>query len=396
MGNGMCERFNRTLLNMLGTLEQHQKANWKDYVLPIVHAYNCTRHESTGVSPYFLMFGRNPRLPIDLAFGLHKDQRLPATQYVKDLRERLARAYELAADASKQSQANQKEYYDLRCRGASIQKGDRVLVKIVAHEGTHKLADTWEDSPYIVLDQTNDSIPVYTVIREDGQGRPKKIHRNLLLPIGFLRDNTTPLQPRPTPRPRTRLQPATKHQTPSDESTDEDESSEESDAGYMLEEETVYSGPILTGKPTVYVPAPDVSIPSGDALPEDNQGLELETTTTRSASDMADATAEPQENTPEVTVVDQEPEVRPPPPPVAPRRSGRDRRPPGWMTSGKYDMVIAGTPTQSIPDTSTKTTQSSTEWQRKDEYLTSLAGSPLFLGLQKEAALAILDVISHH
>ena len=37
MGNGMCERFNRTLLNMLGSLEQHQKQNWKGYVSSVVH-----------------------------------------------------------------------------------------------------------------------------------------------------------------------------------------------------------------------------------------------------------------------------------------------------------------------------------------------------------------------
>jgi uncharacterized membrane protein YhdT len=42
----MCERFNRTLLGMLGTMEQDQKANWKAYVARMVHAYNCTRHES--------------------------------------------------------------------------------------------------------------------------------------------------------------------------------------------------------------------------------------------------------------------------------------------------------------------------------------------------------------
>jgi transposase InsO family protein len=75
MGNGMCERFNRTLLGMLGTMEQHQKSNWKAYVAPMVHAYNCTRHESTRVSPYFLMFGRHPRLSIDLAFGINKDRK---------------------------------------------------------------------------------------------------------------------------------------------------------------------------------------------------------------------------------------------------------------------------------------------------------------------------------
>ena len=79
MGNGMCERFNHTLLGMLGTtcMEQRQQSNWKAYVAPMVHAYNCTRHESTGVSPYFLMFGRHPILPIDLVFGNNKDRKQP-------------------------------------------------------------------------------------------------------------------------------------------------------------------------------------------------------------------------------------------------------------------------------------------------------------------------------
>jgi transposase InsO family protein len=46
MGNGMCERFNRTLLEMLGTMEQHQKSNWKAYVAPMVHALQvCVCHQ---------------------------------------------------------------------------------------------------------------------------------------------------------------------------------------------------------------------------------------------------------------------------------------------------------------------------------------------------------------
>ena len=66
----MVEPFNQTLLNMLGTLEDHKKEDWKSYVAPLVHSYNATKHTSTGYSPYFLMFGRHPRLAVDAYLGI--------------------------------------------------------------------------------------------------------------------------------------------------------------------------------------------------------------------------------------------------------------------------------------------------------------------------------------
>ena len=69
-GNGQCERLNSTWLGMLGTLNDEQKVNWKNYAAPLVHAYNATRHESTNYSPHFLMFGWHPRLSIDAFLGV--------------------------------------------------------------------------------------------------------------------------------------------------------------------------------------------------------------------------------------------------------------------------------------------------------------------------------------
>ena len=51
-GNGTTERFNRTLMNMLGTLDPNLKPRWHEYVDTMTHAYNCTQHDSTGYSPY--------------------------------------------------------------------------------------------------------------------------------------------------------------------------------------------------------------------------------------------------------------------------------------------------------------------------------------------------------
>ena len=58
MSNGMVERFNKTLLNMLGTLQEDQKSDWKSHVSTLTHAYNAAMHDSTGFSPYYLLYGR--------------------------------------------------------------------------------------------------------------------------------------------------------------------------------------------------------------------------------------------------------------------------------------------------------------------------------------------------
>ena len=87
--NGQCERFNSTLLNMLGTLTLKQKKDWKNHVSAMVHAYNCTRNTATGFSPYYLLFGREPRLPVDVEFGLQRGNQkgpLSESNYVSQLR----------------------------------------------------------------------------------------------------------------------------------------------------------------------------------------------------------------------------------------------------------------------------------------------------------------------
>ena len=118
MGNGQTERFNHTLLDMLGTLKTDQKLRWKDHVASLVHAYNCTKNDSTGYSPFFLMYGRNPRLPVDLAFGLcEENEDLSYSDYVHELKQRLESAYDSARKKLKKVQGMSKNMYDTKVQG---------------------------------------------------------------------------------------------------------------------------------------------------------------------------------------------------------------------------------------------------------------------------------------
>ena len=67
---GQCERFNSTLINMLGMLPPEKKSEWKNHIGTLVHAYNCTRNSATGFSPYYVMYRRQPNLLVDVTLGL--------------------------------------------------------------------------------------------------------------------------------------------------------------------------------------------------------------------------------------------------------------------------------------------------------------------------------------
>ncbi|KAK3742406.1 hypothetical protein QZH41_020713, partial [Actinostola sp. cb2023] len=168
-GNGQTERFNRTLLSMLGTLDVDKKKDWPEHIAPLVHAYNCTRHSTTGYSPYFLMYGRQPRLPVDIALGIHKEQQpaRPYAVYAENLKARLSHAYDVAKrEAEKRAEYN-KGRYDAKTVESSLQPGDHVLVKNLSVRGKNKLQDRWEDTPYTVIRKSGD-LPVYIVRRVDG------------------------------------------------------------------------------------------------------------------------------------------------------------------------------------------------------------------------------------
>ena len=111
---------------MLGTLTPEQKKDWKSHVPSLVHAYNCTRKAATRFSPYYLLFGREPRLPVDVEFGLQRGSQKGSpgeSSYVSQLKRRLRFAHKKAKYMAKRQQARHRELYDQKCRGAELEVG---------------------------------------------------------------------------------------------------------------------------------------------------------------------------------------------------------------------------------------------------------------------------------
>ena len=133
------------------------------------------------------MFGRHPRLPIDIEFGLNKpncSDNSSKSRYIQKLRRRLNYAFQKASKYSDQLAKKYKQGYDKSVKGPQLHENDLVFVKIVAHKGRHKLQDRWEPEEYVVIEQPIAGTPVYKVKPVNGDN-VRTLHRNLLLPLGI-------------------------------------------------------------------------------------------------------------------------------------------------------------------------------------------------------------------
>ena len=116
--DGMVERMNRTIEEMLSKYVAENQRDWDKYLPLVLSAYRTSTHYSTGFSPALLFLGREPKLPVDLLMGYppqDESYEPPNYQeYVDKLVDKMHKVHELTRDKLLVASNHQKKNYDHR------------------------------------------------------------------------------------------------------------------------------------------------------------------------------------------------------------------------------------------------------------------------------------------
>lgn len=123
-GNGHCECFIRVLHNLLQTLPVSRKRDWHACLPQILYCNNTTPPQSTGESPFFLMFGQEPRWPLDFLLG-RVESPVDGTvqEWVQEHQALLQVTFDGERERLKQAADRQKQAHNLQVKHLPLEEG---------------------------------------------------------------------------------------------------------------------------------------------------------------------------------------------------------------------------------------------------------------------------------
>ena len=180
-GNGQCERFNRTLHDRLRTLPPEKKRKWPEHLPELVYAYNSTPHSSTGYSPHYLFFGRDPVLPVDHLLGLDPDVEGvgEVSEWITEHHKRLTQAFQKASERTEKEALRRRELRNAKASNTDLPVGARVFLRNRRVVGRNKIQDAWDPEPHRVVKRlATDSRELVTDVAPDNnQDRTAEMHQ---------------------------------------------------------------------------------------------------------------------------------------------------------------------------------------------------------------------------
>ena len=176
--DGLCERYNRTLAAMLRAFVAENQTDWDKYLPYVMHAYRAAPQESTKESPFFLMFFRPCRAPLDIMLA-DTERRRPSDEEAEvakvDTVRRLQEAFRVVKQRLRRAREQQKKAHDKKSKPSTFQVGDEVylLDERVPEGATRKLRRPWRPG-YRIIRQTG---PLnYIIEHPDRRGRELRVH----------------------------------------------------------------------------------------------------------------------------------------------------------------------------------------------------------------------------
>ena len=113
---------------------------------------------TTGFTPFFLMYGRQAKLPVDIMYGDPESDATTSTEYASKLRSTLQNSYEIVRTKMKAELKREKEFYDEKVHGKPFEVDDLVWLHspVVGKGKSKKFHCSWQ-GPYRVIKKLSDS-----------------------------------------------------------------------------------------------------------------------------------------------------------------------------------------------------------------------------------------------
>jgi hypothetical protein len=175
MADGQAESFNKTLKNMIKCRLSEAESDWEELIAPSLLAYRSSVHRGTGYTPYYMLYAKEMRLPVDIG-NLPESMPADAPEYLLSLGDRLAEAHSQVRQNLQRYQRKQKIIYDSRVRGPTIDVGDTVLEYSPALQPNEaaKFHNYWK-GPAKVIEKISD---VNFRIRHENSKKSRIVHYN--------------------------------------------------------------------------------------------------------------------------------------------------------------------------------------------------------------------------
>uniref|UniRef100_A0A914KP35 RNA-directed DNA polymerase n=1 Tax=Meloidogyne incognita TaxID=6306 RepID=A0A914KP35_MELIC len=152
--NGAVERMNRVVADMLYNYVNIKGTDWSSHLQYVIFAYNSSIHASSGQTPYFILFARDPVTPIDLRLkGTEIGEReVEMSEYLENKTKLIKETWESVKESLNKAQEQQKRFADLDRKEHKFELFDLVLIQIDHHlpENYHKFRQKWA-GPFRVI-----------------------------------------------------------------------------------------------------------------------------------------------------------------------------------------------------------------------------------------------------